>query len=76
MTLSTMSCALEPFKTRRGKNICKSWKGCETRQGAQGIIEGCTEIVLLVQQHHTDIPLFDTTSIHAKAAVKYSLAEK
>jgi aspartate racemase len=32
-------------------------------RGAEGIIEGCTEIVMLVQQQHTDIPLFDTTSI-------------
>ncbi|MCB8960431.1 MAG: aspartate/glutamate racemase family protein [Ardenticatenales bacterium] len=38
-------------------------------QGAEAIIEGCTEIVLLVQQQHTDIPLFDTTAIHAEAAV-------
>ena len=38
-------------------------------RGAEGIIEGCTEIVLLVQQQHTNIPLFDTTSIHAEEAV-------
>jgi aspartate racemase len=41
--------------------------------GAQGIIEGCTEIVMLVQQEHTDIPLFDTTEIHAEAAVEAAL---
>ncbi|MCB0211888.1 MAG: aspartate/glutamate racemase family protein [Anaerolineae bacterium] len=38
-------------------------------RGAEGIIEGCTEIVMLVQQHHTAIPLYDTTSIHAEEAV-------
>lgn len=38
-------------------------------QGAEAIIEGCTEIVMLVQQQHTDIPLFDTTTIHAEEAV-------
>ena len=38
-------------------------------RGAEGIIEGCTEIVMLVQQQHTDIPLFDTTSIHTEEAV-------
>ena len=43
-------------------------------QGAQAIIEGCTEIVMLVSQEHTDIPLFDTTSIHAEAAVEMALA--
>ena len=42
-------------------------------QGAQGIIEGCTEIVMLVQQEHTDIPLFDTTALHAAAAVQRAL---
>ncbi len=41
--------------------------------GAEGIIEGCTEIVMLVQQEHTDIPLFDTTAIHAQAAVAMAL---
>jgi aspartate racemase len=42
-------------------------------RGAEGIIEGCTEIVMLVQQAHTDIPLFDTTAIHAQAAVDRAL---
>ncbi|MBT3189329.1 MAG: aspartate/glutamate racemase family protein [Anaerolineae bacterium] len=42
-------------------------------QGAEGVIEGCTEIVMLVQQEHTDIPLFDTTAIHAQAAVEMAL---
>jgi aspartate racemase len=37
--------------------------------GAEGVIEGCTEIVLLVHQEHTEIPLFDTTEIHAEEAV-------
>ena len=42
-------------------------------RGAEGIIEGCTEIVMLVQQEHTAIPLFDTTAIHAQAAVEKAL---
>ena len=37
--------------------------------GAEGVIEGCTEIVMLVGQHHTNVPLFDTTAIHARQAV-------
>jgi len=41
--------------------------------GAQGVIEGCTEIVMLVQQQHTDIPLFDTTALHAEMAVEMAL---
>jgi len=43
-------------------------------EGAEGIIEGCTEIVMLVQQKHTKIPLFDTTAIHAEEAVNLALA--
>ena len=42
-------------------------------RGAQGVIEGCTEIVMLVNQEHTTVPLFDTTEIHAQAAVKMAL---
>jgi len=43
-------------------------------KGAQGIILGCTEIPLLVTQDKGGIPLFDTTAIHARAAVEYALA--
>ncbi len=44
-------------------------------QGAEGIILGCTEIELLLQEEDGNIPLFPTTSIHAIAAVKYALEE-
>jgi aspartate racemase len=44
-----------------------------SHRGAEGIIEGCTEIVMLVQQKHTAIPLFDTTAIHAQKAVEIAL---
>jgi aspartate racemase len=42
-------------------------------RGAQGIILGCTEIPLLVSQADYDIPLFDTTAIHARAAADAAL---
>ena len=42
-------------------------------QGAEGIILGCTEIGLLVHQDDSPVPLFDTTRIHAEAAVEYAL---
>ena len=45
------------------------------RNEAQGIILGCTEIGLLIQQSDTDIPLFDTTRIHAKQAALKSLEQ-
>jgi aspartate racemase len=41
--------------------------------GAEGVIEGCTEIGLLVGQEHTNVPLFDTTRIHASQAVAEAL---
>jgi len=43
------------------------------QRGAQGVILGCTEIGLLVQQSDCRLPLFDTTRIHAEAAVAYAL---
>lgn len=43
-------------------------------QGAQGIILGCTEISLLVDQEDSAVPLFDTTAIHARAAAVEALA--
>jgi aspartate racemase len=41
--------------------------------GAEGVIEGCTEIAMLVQQQHTHVSLFDTTAIHAREAVAAAL---
>jgi aspartate racemase len=41
--------------------------------GAEGIILGCTEIGLLVKQENSLVPLFDTTKIHAEAAVDFAL---
>ena len=42
--------------------------------GAQGVILGCTEIGLLVKQKNSPLPVFDTTVIHAEAAVEYALS--
>jgi aspartate racemase len=43
------------------------------RSGAQGIVLGCTEIPLLVQPQHCEVPLFNTTLLHAEKALNYSL---
>jgi aspartate racemase len=43
-------------------------------RGAQAVILGCTEIMLLVSQDDSAVPLFDTTTIHAVAAVDRALA--
>jgi aspartate racemase len=42
-------------------------------RGAEGIILGCTEIPLLICSKDTDLLLFDTTAIHAEAALKWAL---
>jgi aspartate racemase len=44
-------------------------------RGAQAVILGCTEIALLISQDHTNIPLYDTTVIHANQAVSYALKD-
>ena len=44
-------------------------------QGAQAIILGCTEIMLLVGGGDATVPLFDTTSIHARSAAERALVE-
>jgi aspartate racemase len=43
-------------------------------KGAQGVIFGCTEIPMLIRPSECNIPVFDTTIIHAKAAVRFSLS--
>ena len=43
--------------------------------GAGGVILGCTEIGLLISQEDSSLPLFDTTRIHALAAVRYALQD-
>lgn len=44
------------------------------RQGAEGVILGCTEIGLLVHDQDCDVRLYDTTRIHAEAAVEFALS--
>ncbi len=44
------------------------------QQGAQAIILGCTEISLLIQARDCTLPLFDTTSLHARSAALWALA--
>lgn len=43
--------------------------------GAEGIILGCTEIPLLIHPEDVTVPVFDTTRIHAAAAVSFSLGQ-
>jgi aspartate racemase len=43
------------------------------KRGAQGVILGCTEIPLLVAEADAGVPLFDTTAIHAEAALRFAV---
>lgn len=45
-------------------------------RGAEGVILGCTEIPLLVSEADAGMPLFDTTAIHAEAALSYALEKQ
>ncbi|MCC2116698.1 aspartate/glutamate racemase family protein [Bacillus halotolerans] len=56
------------------KNIYKKIINNLVDRGAEGIILGCTEIGLLVKVEDSEVPLFDTTLIHAQKAVNKSLS--
>ena len=47
---------------------------CLVARGAEAIILGCTEIMLLVRPEDSAVPVFDTTELHARAAVERALA--
>ena len=44
-------------------------------RGAEGVVLGCTELPMLIQQKHTDVPVFDTTTIHAQRALDLALGK-
>lgn len=44
--------------------------------GAEGIVLGCTEIPLLIQQDHIRVPVLDTTKIHAESAAEMALSQR
>src|ERR1035437_7761648 len=46
------------------------------KEGAQGVIFGCTEISLLIKQEESLLKIFDTTAIHSTAAVDFALSDK
>ena len=54
---------------KRLKEIINKLKG----KGAEGVILGCTEIGLLISQSDVDIPVFDTTVIHARKAAELAI---
>ena len=65
----------------QGKIIDTSHRACLniiewlTGRGAEGIILGCTELPLLIRPADVSVPVFDTTRLHAKAAVERALGD-
>jgi amino-acid racemase len=45
-------------------------------QGAQAVVLGCTEITLLIKQEDSSLPVFDTTALHAQAAVGWAIQDR
>ena len=62
----------EIFQEKSKKKFLDIMKKLQDR-GAEGIILGCTEIPLIIHEDDLDLPLLNTTAIHARAAVKFAL---
>ncbi|MCP5111008.1 MAG: amino acid racemase [bacterium] len=60
----------------KSKQLMKDVVGGLREAGAEGIVLGCTEIPLLIGQEDCELPVFDTTILHAEAALAYSIGEK
>ncbi|WP_422083096.1 aspartate/glutamate racemase family protein [Ulvibacterium sp.] len=56
------------------KQICIQIIEDLTKEGAEGVILGCTELPLLISESDVTIPTFNTTRIHAEKAVNFALA--
>ncbi len=59
----------------KSRDIYKKIIGNLENQGAEGVILGCTEIPLLISDTDVNIPVFDTTTIHAHRAVNWALED-
>ena len=66
--------ALEIFKPETKQRFLAIITQLQQR-GAQAIVLGCTEIPILIKTTDTTAPLFDTTHIHAQAAVDFTLSD-
>ena len=64
----------EIFKEESKKRFLEIMKKLQL-QGAEGIILGCTEIPLIIRDDDFNLPLFNTTAIHARAAINFALGK-
>jgi aspartate racemase len=58
------------------RHLCNEIMKKLAERGAQGIILGCTELPLLIQSSDATVPLFNTTRLHAEAAVNLAWASE
>ena len=58
------------------RRICANVISRLVSRGAEGIVLGCTELPLLIRSSDVDVPVFDTTWLHAEAAVNLALAQE
>ena len=58
------------------RRVCTNIINKLVHKGAEGIVLGCTELPLLIQPSDIHAPIFDTTRLHAEAAVNLALAER
>jgi aspartate racemase len=59
---------------KSSREACREIIARQVVRGAQGIVLGCTELPLLVMPEDSAVPLFDTTELHALAAVDLALS--
>jgi len=64
------------FYNKSKKGYLKIINRLIKEEGIEGVILGCTEIPLLIKQKDVRVPVFDTTAIHAEAAVNYAVGDK
>ncbi len=57
----------------RSRDLMREIIGWIVEEGAKGVILGCTELPLLISQKDSPVPIFDTTRIHAEAALNKAL---
>lgn len=60
--------------TAQSRDVYRAVIARLVRNGAEAIVLGCTEIMLLVRAEDSPVPIFDTTALHAEAAVAFALA--
>jgi len=58
------------------RRICANVISRLVSRGAEGVVLGCTELPLLIRSSDVDVPVFDTTWLHAEAAVNLALAQE